>query len=72
MRSEQVPISVQGSDIPGDIELGEAINIYWVPEAMGMQEVGRTSTSYIGGVLTFNRSQKCKLWNRCGVNNICI
>ena len=40
MRSEQVPISVRGSDIPSDIELGEAINIYWVPEAMGMQKVG--------------------------------
>jgi len=39
MRSEQVPISVRGSDIPGDIEIGEAVNIYWVPEAMGLERI---------------------------------
>jgi hypothetical protein len=37
MRSEQVPISVRGSDIPNDIEIGESINIYWVPEAAGAE-----------------------------------
>ena len=52
MRSEQVPISVQGSDIPGDIELGEAINIYWVPEAMGMQEVGKPALVISGAYLS--------------------
>jgi hypothetical protein len=36
-RTEQVPISVRNSDIPKDIEIGEAINIYWVPEPSGMQ-----------------------------------
>jgi len=51
MRSEQVPISVQGSDIPGDIELGEAINIYWVPEAMGMQKVGEPTLVITGAYL---------------------
>jgi hypothetical protein len=51
MRSEQVPISVQGSDIPGDIELGEAINIYWVPEAMGMQKAGEPTLVITGAYL---------------------
>jgi len=51
MRSEQVPISVQGSDIPSDIELGEAINIYWVPEAMGMQKVGEPALVISGAYL---------------------
>ena len=39
MRSEHVPISVRGSDIPSDIELGESVNIYWVPQAMGMEKL---------------------------------
>ena len=51
MRSEQVPISVRGSDIPSDIELGEAINIYWVPEAMGMQNVGESVLVISGAYL---------------------
>ena len=51
MRSEQVPISVRGSDIPSDIELGEAINIYWVPEAMGMQKVGEPALVISGAYL---------------------
>lgn len=40
IKSEQVPISVRSSDLPSDIELGESINIYWVPEATGMEKVG--------------------------------
>lgn len=51
MRSEQVPISVRGSDIPSDIELGEAINIYWVPEAMGMKKVGEPALVISGAYL---------------------
>jgi hypothetical protein len=38
MQSGQVPISARGSDLPEDIELGEAIDIYWVPEVMGMEK----------------------------------
>jgi hypothetical protein len=51
MRSEQVPISVRSSDIPSDIELGEAINIYWVPETMGMQKVGKPALVIAGAYL---------------------
>ena len=51
MRSEQVPISVRGSDIPSDIELGEAINIYWVPEEMGMQKVDEPALVISGAYL---------------------
>lgn len=36
--SGQVPISIRASDLPEDIELGEAINIYWVPEAIGLEK----------------------------------
>ena len=35
-KSGQVPISIRSSDLPEDIALGEAINIYWVPEANGI------------------------------------
>jgi hypothetical protein len=38
LKSGQVPISIRSSDLPEDIELGEAINIYWVPEAMGLEK----------------------------------
>jgi hypothetical protein len=37
-KSGQVPISIRSSDIPSDIEIGEAIDIYWVPEAMGIEK----------------------------------
>ena len=37
-KSGQVPISIRASDLPEDIELGEAINIYWVPEAIGLEK----------------------------------
>ncbi len=36
---EQLPLMVRGGDIPGDIQVGEEINIYWVPEPMGVEEV---------------------------------
>jgi hypothetical protein len=35
-----VPLHLSISDIPSDIEVGEEIAIYWVPEPMGSQEVG--------------------------------
>ena len=37
MRSDQVPVSARSSDIPSDLEIGEAVNIYWIPEAMGTE-----------------------------------
>lgn len=37
-KSGQVPISIRASDLPEDIELGEVINIYWVPEALGLEK----------------------------------
>ena len=40
-RTQQVPIAVRSSDLPIDISIGEAINIYWVPEsAMGGVQIG--------------------------------
>jgi hypothetical protein len=35
-----VPLHLSISDIPSDIQVGEEIAIYWVPEPMGVQEVG--------------------------------
>jgi hypothetical protein len=35
-----VPLHLSISDIPSDIQVGEEIAIYWVPEPMGAQEVG--------------------------------
>jgi hypothetical protein len=32
--SEQVPINIAASDIPADIEMGELISLYWVPEPL--------------------------------------
>ena len=37
LKSGQVPISIRASDLPEDIELGEEINIYWVPETIGIE-----------------------------------
>jgi hypothetical protein len=51
MRSEQVPISVHGTDIPSDIEIGEAINIYWVPEAMGAERIAQPELVVSGAYL---------------------
>jgi len=40
-RTQQVPIAVRSSDLPIDISIGEAVNIYWVPEsAMGGVQIG--------------------------------
>lgn len=40
-RAQQVPIAVRSSDLPTDISIGEAINIYWVPDsAMGGVQIG--------------------------------
>jgi hypothetical protein len=40
-RTQQVPIAVRSSDLPIDISIGEAINIYWVPDsAMGGVQIG--------------------------------
>jgi hypothetical protein len=39
LRSEQVPLSLRGVDIPSDIEVGEAITIYWVPQILGMEAI---------------------------------
>jgi hypothetical protein len=38
MESGQVPLSLRSSDLPDDIELGESIDLYWVPEVMGMEK----------------------------------
>lgn len=38
LKSGQVPISIRASDLPEDIELGEEINIYWVPETIGLEK----------------------------------
>ena len=54
IKSEQVPISVRSSDLPSDIELGESIKIYWVPEATGMEKVGSPelviSSAYLNSI----------------------
>ena len=34
---EQVPLILRGGDIPLDIQVGEEVSIYWVPEAMGVE-----------------------------------
>ena len=40
-RTQQVPIAVRSTDLPIDISIGEAINIYWVPDsAMGGVQIG--------------------------------
>ena len=40
-RAQQVPIAVRSADLPSDLSLGEAINIYWVPDsAMGGVQIG--------------------------------
>lgn len=39
-KSGQVPISIRSSDMPSDMEIGEAIDIYWVPEVMGLEKSG--------------------------------
>lgn len=40
-RAQQVPIAVRSADLPTDLSIGEAINIYWVPDsAMGGVQIG--------------------------------
>jgi hypothetical protein len=40
-RTQLVPIAVRATDLPSDISIGEAINVYWVPEsAMGGVQIG--------------------------------
>lgn len=40
-RAQQVPIAVRSADLPIDLSIGEAVNIYWVPEsAMGGVQIG--------------------------------
>jgi len=40
-RAQQVPIAVRSADLPIDLSIGEAINIYWVPDsAMGGVQIG--------------------------------
>jgi len=37
--SQVVPLHLSISDIPSDIQVGEEIAIYWVPEAMGSEAI---------------------------------
>lgn len=57
LKSGQVPISIRSSDLPEDLGLGEAISIYWVPEAMGMEKP-RTPELVISGALLNSINRK--------------
>jgi hypothetical protein len=57
MESGQVPLSVRSSDLPDDIELGEEIDIYWVPEVMGMEKAP-TPELVISGVFLHSLNRK--------------
>ena len=35
IRVEQVPLTLRGGDIPVDIQVGEEVNVYWVPDPQG-------------------------------------
>ena len=48
---------MRASDIPEDIELGEAIDIYLVPEALGMEEP-RAPELVISGVFLNSINRK--------------
>jgi len=56
-KSGQVPISIRGSDLPSDIEIGEKLDIYWVPEAMGIQKA-EPSTLVISGAFLNSINRK--------------
>ena len=56
-KSGQVPISIRSSDIPNDIEIGEAIDIYWVPEVMGIEK-SRTPELVVSGVFLNSINRK--------------
>ena len=47
----QVPVSIRSSDVPMDIEIGEAIDIYWVPEEMGIEKSGPAELVISGAFL---------------------
>ena len=51
LKSGQVPISIRASDLPEDIELGEAIDIYWVPEAIGIEKPQLPELAISGALL---------------------
>ena len=51
LKSGQVPISIRASDFPEDIELGEAIDIYWVPEAIGIEKPQMPELAISGALL---------------------
>ena len=50
-KSGQVPISIRASDLPEDIELGEVIDIYWVPDAVGMENPQMPQLAIAGAFL---------------------
>lgn len=56
-KSGQVPISIRSSDIPSDIEIGEAIDIYWVPEVMGIEK-SRAPELVVSGVFLNSINRK--------------
>jgi hypothetical protein len=47
----QVPISIRNSDLPSDIEIGEKIDIYWVPDVMGIDKTGPAELVISGAFL---------------------
>ena len=51
LKSGQVPISIRASDLPEDIELGEEINIYWVPETIGIEKPQAPALAISGAFL---------------------
>lgn len=57
LKSGQVPISIRSSDLPEDLGLGEVINIYWVPEALGMEKP-RSPELVISGALLNSINRK--------------
>lgn len=57
LQSGQVPISVQSSDLPSDLELGEELNIYWVPEAIGSEKT-QPPTLVVSGVFLNSINRK--------------
>ena len=46
-----MPISIRTSDLPEDIELGEVIDIYWVPDAVGMENPQMPQLAIAGAFL---------------------
>lgn len=51
-RAQQVPISVRSADLPIDLSVGEAVNIYWVPEStMGGTQIGIPEIVVVGAYI---------------------